>query len=336
MRSMADLPRWATPGVRESRASWLLATKSKLPISTRAWTRWLDADPNEPERPRRQRWTDFPDALGQVRAVPVSWRLAPEWRQVFCPECRVVEDDGVRWPVRIDWLDARRLRCSDHCRLLVYQHPRLVLNHADSLETPRMRHVAELCDWLDDWVSLESYCAAALPPEECLWRRDLLVLVMRNWGVQTDYGPSIFESCDTSWAPWYESARPIRFPPGRPTRIGLMPPGQRVSALWGAYLTWCALEGQGSPIEIPDAGWHWMMGRWENRAPHHRIDQMVRARSALPSGRRRKQKFVGTTFSCTRLRTNTIASGSLFDRSVALNLLSTRYGRRNLGGFPKN
>lgn len=329
MRNMGDLPRWAIPGVGETRASWLTATKAKLPIGSRAWARWLDADPNEPERPRAQQWTGFPDALGQVRTIPVGWRVAPQWRQVFCPECRIVEDDGVRWPVRVAWLDARRLHCSDHDRLLVYKHPPLVLNHAGPLHEPRLQHVMELCGWLDDWISLESYGARALPSRECLWRRDLLVLVTRNWGVQTDYGPSIFESCDTPWAPWYESARSIRYPPGRPTRIGLLPPGQRVSALWGAYLTWCALEGQGPPIEIPEAGWRWMIERWAGRASHHRIDQMQRTLSSLPSGRRRKRKFVGATFSCTRLRVNRSISGASYDREVTRELfaaLAARFG----------
>lgn len=289
IRDMTTLPLWAEPVPGESRESWISATFAKLPIDARMWTKWLRPDSSEPERPASGEWVGFPEALADIRSVPPTWRLAARWRRVRCPACSVGGPQDTRWPTLVEWLDARRIYCRSHGRLLIYGRPQDFLDHPDPL-LEGVKQAEKLCEWLDDWIAIEGRSSPSLQAMECLWRRDLVTLVMRNWGVLPDYGGCISAPCDVPFAPWRTATHNIRFATNAPTRVGLMPPNQRVSALWCAYLCWCSIGGEGAPPVVAPDGWRWLARRWSGRTSVSDVEAMTRFSCNVPKAGAMRQR----------------------------------------------
>lgn len=256
--NFALLPRWATPVPGESRASWLAATGRVQPIPQRDWADWVRAAPDEPERPfvSGAPWIGLPPELGDLRTIAPAWRLTPQQRQVFCAQCHVDSDGVRRWAVRVPWLDARRLSCDVHGTWLRYREP------ADTASNFVLdSELVGLLSWLECWMAE----AADMP--ESLWRRDLVSLVMRNWGAQAGYGPAVA----MEWELLTRIAGVQRWqrqePPGRPSRIGHLAPLARMAVLLAAYRCWRVLEGDMDTrlVPVPAAGWTWFVRRWRSR-----------------------------------------------------------------------
>lgn len=257
----SGFPVWAKPYPGESRASWLAATGALQPIARPQWEGMWVASHNEPERPvRGELWQGLPDCLGMVKAIPACWRLGPEHRDVYCDDCKVVQNGTVRWPTCIEWLDARRIVCSQHNRLLVY---RTVPSVQSTDIRELLPEVDALCAWLLQWIELEQQCL------EAHWRRDLVHMCMRNWNHVWDHGPAAsigWELISSGWA--LPADMPVSAPNG-PARLGSLPPTARLSSLMLAYRCACHLDGATnvSAQLLSQSAWQWLYRRWRCRHP---------------------------------------------------------------------
>jgi len=257
--NFADVPRWAIPYPGESRASWLSATRSAMGLPEKEWSIWVRSSPNEPERPvEGTQWDGLPAGLGDIVNVPVSWRVMPQRRNVVCPRCVVLEDGRLRWPLLVDWLDARCISCSQH--LLMLSPRGEVLSEVPVSSDPEFN---DLVKWLADWRSAQ--CTEAAPEcfYEYLFRRDLALASARNWSVEQ----GDIASAEIAWELWERGLRMnvrVRYLPGQPTRLGQLAYCDKLAALIGAYRAWLALRGRGLGMlpRWPDAAWHWLGRRW--------------------------------------------------------------------------
>ena len=263
----AGLPVWAVPYPGESRASWLAAKGALQPISRSQWNGMWMTSGNEPERPARgEPWQGLPDCLGEISDIPASWRLAPEHRDIYCDDCTVAQDGTARWPTCTAWLDARRIVCGHHNRLLVYR----TVSSAQCLDIrEQLPEVGALCEWLLQWIQLDPHAP------EALWRRDLVHMCMRNWNHVWDHGPATtigWELISAGWA--LPGDMPVIAPNG-PARLGSLPPTARISSLVLAYRCARYLEGAGgvSVKDIPEQAWQWLHRRWCRR--HHQQAQQI-------------------------------------------------------------
>jgi hypothetical protein len=240
---------------------------------------WI-ASRNEPERPAKgEHWQGLPDCLGKVIAIPVCWRLAPEHRDVYCDDCKVVQNGTVRWPTCAEWLDARRIVCGQHNRLLVYRTVPSA-QRFDILEL--LPEVNALCAWLLQWIQFDQQCL------EALWRRDLVHMCMRNWNHVWDRGPAAtigWELISAGWA--LPGDMPVIAPNG-PARLGSLPPTARLSSLMLAYRCARYLDGATdvSMQQIPGPAWQWLYRRWRRR--HLPRARQIDERVASHSGRRHR------------------------------------------------
>lgn len=264
------LPWVAQPVVGESRASWMRATRCQLGVSPDEWSRLVGADSNEPERERSGRWTRWqglPAALGHVATVPRQWRLASCWRSLHCPQC-VIRQGARRWPMYVEWLDARCIWCLRHRRLLdAGFHP------VGSGSNPLGTTLEGLCHWLDSWRSMERSNGHEL--ESC-WRRDLVLAAMRNWSCATDHYGAIDVSDDLRSAGIQLQECAEIHPPDLPVRIGQLCPQARLATLLKAYRRWAALDGAEAYAATPMTfrEWNWLGRRWCTRATSARLSRL--------------------------------------------------------------
>lgn len=103
---ISDLPVWAEVFPGESIHSWLEATRVRLGLDDGDWWTWCSLDRAEPERPAdKKSWKSLPAGLGQIAEMPVDLRIAPAWREIYCPRCVINGPAGIRHPVLTKWLD---------------------------------------------------------------------------------------------------------------------------------------------------------------------------------------------------------------------------------------
>lgn len=280
---VAGLPRWAIPFDSESRGSWLAATRQCLPVDESDWALWLHASEHEPECPAAdavEGWQGMPEQLGAISDVAPCWRLGPEQRRIYCEQCYIGHGKQRRWPTCIPWLDARRLICSRHDRILVYRMP-----SANGPVAPDVRilipEVAQLCQWLSDWLELDRN-QEQTRFSESLWRRDLVTMAMRNWNPMIDVGAYAFAAWEMQIAGWDLPGSSKGIAPGSPGRLGHLPAVDRIGALLTALRYWRRLEGRSqrmSPL-IAESGWIWFERRWRHRANLARRRRLAHLREA--------------------------------------------------------
>lgn len=292
----AALPRWAKSSRGESRGSWLAATGRLQRMDRHDWLAWVQPSADEPERPRRgAEWVNLPNQLGNAFAIPPMWRLHPEHRLVFCPRCYVEDPEGVgRWVTRADWLDSRRLSCARHAMPLVYRPPPQPpdLGYALCMDQPEIQR---LVAWLHEWCRWDGACGPWR--RESLWRRDLVHLAVCNWHRHNEHPAAALAAWELHLWGWDYPKRSTAFPPGEPTRLGMLPPAERVGALLMAYRCWIALRCTGQvevPIRLPTAAWEWFFRRWGTRAlPADRAHLSEVATQCSDTGQRLAPKRAG-------------------------------------------
>lgn len=284
------LARWALPLQGESRASWLAATGRLQSIDSRDWSAWVQADVSEPERPRPGlHWRGLPEALGDIRYIQPSWRLHPTLRGVFCVQCSIEQEGASRWPVRVEWLDARQLVCDVHQRPLVYRPPEHGVDegHARCMEHSEIR---SLTSWLRAWRQLDM--RRGCWTTESLWRRDLARMAVRNWGGFDSQSTAAVATWDLQLWGWEHQQRSPLLAPGLPPRLGMLPAAERTAALLIAHRCWRALRRvhdiEGQP-RLPQVAWAWFLRRWLPRVPASQRKRMVSvAEFCSDAGRRRR------------------------------------------------
>lgn len=277
------LPRWAIPYHNESRGSWLAATRQCLSVDEVDWAGWVCASEREPERPAAEAvegWQGLPKQLGSIRDIAPCWRLGPAQRRVYCEQCYIGQGGQRRWPTCITWLDARHLTCSRHDRMLVYLTPSV-----DGPSTSDVRQVipevAQLCFWLAEWMQLDQR-RSRTSLRESLWRRDLITIAMRNWNPMMDVGAYAVPAWEMQTAGWDLPGNSKQIAPGRPGRLGHLPPIDRVGALLTALRYWRRLEGQSALVNplVAESGWAWFERRWRQRASMARRGRLAQIRVA--------------------------------------------------------
>ena len=278
------LPAWAIPYPGESRASWLAATRALQPISEGQWNGMWIAAADEPERPARgQEWLGLPDGLGEIESIPVCWRMASHYRDVFCDDCSVLQAGTVRWPTCIAWLDARRIVCQRHNRLLVYRSVPS-RRHIDAEEL--LPELSELSGWLQQWQTLNQHSL------EALWRRDLTHMCMRNWNHLLDHGCATSIGWELIEAGCALPGDMLMSPSMGPARLGSLPPTARLSSLLLAYRCMRYLDGNAnlSVQLVPELAWQWLRRRWQRRHPQRlrRIDAHLKQMQNQSVRRRRR------------------------------------------------
>lgn len=275
---VGDLPRWAIPFPDESRGSWLAATRQCLCLDKDDWAAWVHASALEPDRPAAdavEGWHGLPQQLGAIGKIPPCWRLGPAQRHVYCDHCSVGDGAQRRWPTCVPWLDARRLVCSRHDRMLVYLTP-----SANEATAPDVRaqipEVAQLCQWLADWLALDQR-GNRTARRESLWRRDLVTVAMRNWSRINDVGAYALPAWEMQAAGWNLPGCSKRLAPGLPGRLGHLPPLDRIGGLLMAFRYWNRLEGRSHYFHplFPANGWAWFSLRWCERAGLARRQRMT-------------------------------------------------------------
>ncbi len=253
-----EIPVFSSVHPGESVRSWLDATRILLGISEADWWAWCVCDPAEPERPLYKReWTDLPSGLGRALDVPVDFRIAPEWRDICCPLCVEKTKSGVlRHPVLAAWLDVRTICCEEHDLLLYH---RALSIKVDISEDPEL---LRWCGWLKEWRTDEK-----LDLLDLRLRRDLALAAARNWGCISGPIASVGSSWVLAEKGWVRTGRGRLYPPGRPSRIGMLAPIDRLSALYAAWRAWLALRTE-TGVKIPDwpiEAWVWLERRWRSR-----------------------------------------------------------------------
>lgn len=256
---ISDLPVWAEVFPGESIQSWLEATRVRLGLEAHDWWAWCALDRAEPERRADRRgWTRLPAGLGQIADIPIDLRIAPAWREIYCPRCVVNGPMGFRHPVLAKWLDVRSICCDEHLLLLNYRSTSQCIDVGSDSELLAWHY------WLREWRDDDS-----LVVTEHLFRRDLLLAATRNWS--PGWGP--IAGVGSNWVltekGWLGAGLPNHpQPPGRPGRAGELGPADRMSALYSAWQAWMAIR-EGVPAGLPrwplDA-WQWLEGRWRKRS----------------------------------------------------------------------
>lgn len=252
-----DLPVFAHVYPGETVRSWLDATRRCLGLSEDEWWDWCACDPDEPERPLgRRAWRGLPSELGSIDSVPVDFRIAPGARVLQCPSCAVWERWGQRFPVVAMWLDVRSVCCEEHGLLLGGGSPRARVSIHEDPEL-MLWHL-----WLNEWR-----VDGSISQIEKHFRRDLVLAGARNWGP----GRGPIASAEVDWElrqrGWLDGPPGRHHEPGGPGRIGSLHRADRLSALFGAWRAWLAMQGQlaGALPHWPLSAWVWLERRWRDR-----------------------------------------------------------------------
>ena len=272
-----DLPAAAEPCMGESVYSWLDATRLQLGLEEAEWRQWCEFEAKEPERRiGGAEWGRLPPELGRIERVPSSWRIAAEWRSIGCAMCTAPTQTGVRYPVQVDWLDARAIACSRHRLLLSYAPYR------DSMPLDANEELLSLWQWLEDWRH------GQVNGQDARLRRDLVLASARNWGP----GFGGIASAELAWsiegAGWALPKPHRTYQPLGPARVGRLAPNDRAAALLGAYRAWTALaaaSAQNLP-KWPFAAWEWLARRW--RHGDRRLEAMLAGIVIASRGGRRR------------------------------------------------
>lgn len=247
-----DMPDAAVPFPDESIFSWLNATRVKLGLASIEWRQWCGFSEREPERRiDGSPWGQLPPELGQIRRIPAAWRIAGEWRQIACAHCSSLDGKEVRYPVLVDWLDARTIACSEH-RVLLCSFPA-----EDPVPVTVTEEIQGLYEWLQQWRQ------GSIGVQEARLRRDLVLAAGRNWSPEV----ASIASAELAWAiegtGWRLPKAQSRYRPRGPSRIGALNPMDRAAALLGAYRAWRALTDRSSESlpHWPTAAWEWLERR---------------------------------------------------------------------------
>lgn len=271
---ISDIPAFSSVYPGESVRSWLDATRILIGLSEAEWWAWCLCDSVEPERPLHKRaWTDLPSGLGHALDIPVDFRVAPGWRDICCPLCVTEARSGTtRHPVLAAWLDVRTICCAEHGFLLCH---RAVSRRVDVSEEPEL---SRWNGWLQEWRSDEK-----LDLLDRRLRRDLALAAARNWA----HYPGPIASVSYSWTlaekGWVGTGRGHLYPPGRPSRVGMLAPIDRLSALYAAWRAWLALR-MGEEVATPDwpiEAWIWLEKRWRLRGYGTFSDKITGVAAAL-------------------------------------------------------
>ncbi len=252
-----DLPDAAVPFPDESIFSWLEATRVKLRLASTEWRQWCGFSAREQERRSDgSSWGRLPPELGQINRIPAAWRIAGNWRQIACPHCSTLEERETRYPVLVDWLDARTIACSEH-RVLLSNSPM-----EDPVPVAVTEEIQGLYDWLQQWRQ------GVIGVPDARLRRDLVLAAGRNWWPEV----AIIASAELAWTidgtGWRLPKTQSRYRPRGPSRIGGLSPMDRAAALLGAYRAWKALTGRSleSLPHWPIAAWEWLERRLRSGA----------------------------------------------------------------------
>lgn len=286
---ISDLPVWAEVFPGESVQSWLEATRVSLGLDAHDWWAWCALDPTETERQAGKKiWTWLPEGLGQVTKVPIDLRIAPAWREIYCPRCVVNAPVGLRHPVLAKWLDVRSICCDEHMLLLNYRSTSKCIDVGSDPELLAWYY------WLREWRDDGSLAVA-----ERRFRRDLLLAATRNWSPTSGLIAGVGSKWLLTEKGWLVPGMPSRLQqPGCPGRAGMLSPGDRMSALFSAWQAWMAI-GEGMSLALPKwprEAWHWLDARWRTRLPYERGALIADIAASLPprehvsrlrSGRRR-------------------------------------------------
>lgn len=258
---ISDLPVWAEVFPGESIQSWLEGTRVRLGLEADDWWGWCALDRAEPERQAdRKAWTRLPAGLGQVTDVPIDLRIAPAWREIYCPRCVVNAPAGFRHPVLTKWLDVRSICCDEHLLLLNYRSTSQCIDVGSDSELLAWHY------WLREWRD-----DGSLAVTEHRFRRDLLLAASRNWSPNSGLIAGVGSKWLLMERGWLGPGVPSRLQqPGCPGRAGMLSQGDRMSALFSAWQAWIAMrEGAASALpKWPREAWHWLEGRWHGRRSH--------------------------------------------------------------------
>lgn len=273
-----DLPRVASVFPGESICSWLEGTRCRLGLPEQEWWQWCECSLAEPERKANNRnWGRLPEGLGDISEIPAAWRLGVSWRRLACPDCRVIEAEGERYPVLVDWLDARAFACREHRRILCY------FREMDSIEISANDDLTALFNWIEDWRN------ERIEIREGQLRRDLVIASGRNWAHGFDGVASVGLAWTLEAMGWQLPKMHRSYPSRGPSRFGQLAPRDRSAALFGAYRAWRALmlEDASSLPDWPISAWSWLEHRWSRRDYCRISSKIAGVRLALSSIRRR-------------------------------------------------
>ncbi len=258
---ISDLPVWAEVFPGESIHSWLEATRVRLGLDDGDWWTWCALDRAEPERPAAKKsWKSLPAGLGQIAEIPVDLRIAPAWREIYCPRCVINGPTGIRHPVLTKWLDVRSICCDEHLLLLSYRSTSKFIDVSSDSEL--LAWYSWLREWRDD---------SSLAVTEHRFRRDLLLAATRNWSPTSGLIAGVGSGWLLAERGWLGSGMPSSLQqPGCPSRAGMLSQGDRMSALFSAWQAWIALrEGASSALpKWPREAWYWLEARWHKRRSH--------------------------------------------------------------------
>lgn len=271
---ISDLPVWADVFPGESVRSWLDATRVRLGLVQEDWWTWCGIDPTEPERPAHKKcWSGLPPALGQISDIPVDLRIAPVWREIYCPHCVVEHKAGIRHPVLTKWLDVRSISCDEHRLLLSYRSLSRCVNILDDPELEAWDR------WLREWRDDRN-----LDVLEHRFRRDLLLAASRNWSPSWALIAGVGSNWLLTEKGWLARSLPSNLhPPNGPSRVGTLGPSDRMSALFSAWRAWIAMR-EGVPAALPRwplEAWQWLEARWRTRVHYECGMQFAGIASAL-------------------------------------------------------
>lgn len=271
---ISNLPVWADVFPGESIRSWLDATRVRLGLAEEEWWTWCGIDPAEPERLAHKKcWSGLPPGLGHISDIPVDLRVAPAWREIYCPNCALEGLSGIRHPVLAKWLDVRSISCDEHRVLLCYRSPSRCVNISDDPELEAWDQ------WLREWRDDQSLYLV-----ERRFRRDLLLAASRNWSPSS----AMIASVGCNWLltekGWLARSLPSNLhPPNGPSRVGALGPADRMSALFSAWRAWIAMR-EGMPTALPRwplEAWQWLEARWRTRVHYECGTQLAEIASAL-------------------------------------------------------
>jgi hypothetical protein len=272
-----DLPTAADPYPGESIYSWLEATRVKLKLEERDWKQWCGFSAEEPERRSDgTEWGSLPLELGRIERIPASWRVGAKWRRMSCTRCFLPIAGARRYPVLIDWLDARAIACGKHRLLLGYKPDEEAMS-VDANE-----------DLLALWAWLEQWRHGKIEGRDAALRRDLVLASGRNWSTRSDD----IASAELAWSiegiGWSLPRYRANYRPLGPPRVGGLAPMDRAAALLGAYRAWMALGDPPAPTlpSWPTPAWEWLARRWSSRRDRRLGPMLAGILAAVPRGRR--------------------------------------------------
>lgn len=261
----STLPHWPASFPGESRHSWLTAAGSQQPMDSRDWWEMVQPSPLEPERPvKGARWTGLPRLLGDIAVISPTWRLSPQQRRVYCPACFVDQGNRRRWPTLIPWLDARQLQCPQHRLTLVYLDPARGQDpgHTKCQGNPEL---LSLYAWTRQWLRLE-HIALMEAQQECLWRRDLIHMVCRNWTPARCHSAAGLGAWELWHMGWHGQDKGGMLNAGEPGRVGVLSAPERLGTLLLVYRIWRYFQGEMVTIPpLPKIAWQWLAHRWRRR-----------------------------------------------------------------------